>query len=110
MWGAGASKPYMQGLHFAFSVGAAVSPLSLEPFLTARRPTRNVTVVNATFSGTSAINTTVSTQSADPESKILYGFLIAAAIGCLSSFVFLVKFITMVKPGQNSYEVRRALF
>ncbi|XP_046554176.1 sodium-dependent glucose transporter 1A-like [Haliotis rubra] len=87
-------KPFMQALHFSFSLGATVAPFVLEPFLS---PEPVTDTANASFTTTNDPSFTTTTSSMTtmapprPESNIHYGFLIAAVLSGLSSFVFLIK-------------------
>ncbi|XP_071094703.1 sodium-dependent glucose transporter 1A-like [Haliotis cracherodii] len=99
-------KPFMQALHFSFSLGATVAPFVLEPFLS-QEPELGTT--NTSFTTTSdpsftttAFNMTTTIAPPRPESNIHYGFLIVAILAGLSSFVFLIKYFHEKNKGTSN--------
>ncbi|XP_071095723.1 sodium-dependent glucose transporter 1A-like [Haliotis cracherodii] len=99
-------KPFMQALHFSFSLGATVAPFVLEPFLS-QEPELGTT--NTSFTTTSdpsftttAFNMTTAISPPRPESNIHYGFLIVAILSGLSSFVFLIKYFHEKNKGTSN--------
>ncbi|XP_048253951.1 sodium-dependent glucose transporter 1A-like [Haliotis rufescens] len=102
-------KPFMQALHFSFSLGATVAPFVLEPFLS-QEPELDTTNTSFTTSdpsfNTTAFNMTTAIAPRRPESNIHYGFLIVAILAGLSSFVFLIKFF-LEKNKKGISSIRR---
>ncbi|XP_067667205.1 sodium-dependent glucose transporter 1A-like [Haliotis asinina] len=98
-------KPFMQALHFSFSLGATVAPFVLEPFLSLEPVTD---AANTSFTTTSSPSFTTTTSNMTtmapprPESNIHYGFLIAAVLSGLSSFVFLIKYFHEKNKGTGN--------
>ncbi|XP_046554203.1 sodium-dependent glucose transporter 1A-like [Haliotis rubra] len=99
-------KPFMQALHFSFSLGATVAPLILEPFLSPE-PVPDTTNTSFTTTGGPSFTTTTSNMTTmafpRPESNIHYGFLVVAILSGLSSFVFLIKYFHEKKKGKSFF-------
>ncbi|XP_046554204.1 sodium-dependent glucose transporter 1B-like [Haliotis rubra] len=90
-------KPFMQALHFSFSLGATLSPFVLEPFLSEELEETTWITANYTFTPTSTIyNTSTMAMTGTPaprtKSNIHYGFLIVAIPSGIFSFAFLIKY------------------
>ncbi|XP_046566540.1 LOW QUALITY PROTEIN: sodium-dependent glucose transporter 1A-like [Haliotis rubra] len=96
VWGV-ESKPYMQALHFSFSLGGIISPFVLEPFLAVRKYDDN----NATRSSVmESQNSSYEVQeyvNASSEhhlqTRIIWPFLMTGLLTILSSLPFLIVFL-----------------
>ncbi|XP_067660614.1 sodium-dependent glucose transporter 1A-like [Haliotis asinina] len=95
-------KPFMQALHFSFSLGATVAPFILEPFLSLE-PVPDAANTSFMTNDTSFTTTTTNMTSEahpKPDSNIHYGFLVVAFLSGLSSFVFLIKYFHEKNKGK----------
>ncbi|XP_067660604.1 sodium-dependent glucose transporter 1B-like [Haliotis asinina] len=102
-------KPFMQALHFSFSLGATLSPFVLEPFLSEELEETTWTTTNYTFPPTRTISNTsnmVMTETAAPRTKsnIHYGFLIVAIPSGIFSFAFLIKYFLERNKGTSDVQ------
>ncbi|XP_048254520.1 sodium-dependent glucose transporter 1A-like isoform X2 [Haliotis rufescens] len=96
-------KPFMQALHFSFSLGATIAPFVLEPFLS--QEPEQTTMITANYTSTTTITSGMnmtSTPAPRPESNIHYGFLIVAIPSGIVSFAFLIKFFHERNKGTSN--------
>lgn len=86
IWTHGLSNMYMQGMHFTWALGSAISPLVAEPFLS-RTLNQTVTV----FNQTTKVNET-SIKQVTTDSLILYPFSLCAFLHLVSCIILIVLY------------------
>ena len=86
IWSHGLSNMYMQGMHFTWALGSAISPLVAEPFLS---KTLNQTIT--VFNQTTKVNET-SIKQVTTDSLILYPFSLCAFLHLVSCIILIVLY------------------
>ncbi|XP_067661056.1 sodium-dependent glucose transporter 1C-like [Haliotis asinina] len=99
VWGV-ESKPYMQALHFLWSLGGIISPFVLEPFLAVRKDGDNNTTrssvmetQNRSYSVQEYVNASNISTEHHLQTRIIWPFLMTGLLTILSSVPFLIVFL-----------------
>ncbi|XP_048245907.1 sodium-dependent glucose transporter 1A-like [Haliotis rufescens] len=99
VWGV-ESKPYMQALHFLWSLGGIISPFVLEPFLALRKyGDDNITqslvmgTENSTYLVQDFVNASNISSNHQPKTRIIWPFLMTGILTILSSLPFFIVFL-----------------
>lgn len=96
IWGQGAA-PFMQTIHFGFSFGGILSPLTAEPFLAPKYCSEVSNTSMSTFATTTVTgnSTTQSTECKEKygDTHIHYAYAIAGAVSLSAAVPFLVLYL-----------------
>ncbi|XP_067662743.1 sodium-dependent glucose transporter 1C-like [Haliotis asinina] len=97
VWGV-ESKPYMQALHFLFSLGGIISPFVLHPFLAVRKLGYNNTTQltgtgNSSYQQQDYANASDIVSTHQQQTRIVWPFLMTGLLTILSSVPFLIVFL-----------------
>ncbi|XP_060569476.1 sodium-dependent glucose transporter 1-like [Ruditapes philippinarum] len=103
IWGRN-SAPFMQTIHFGFSFGGIISPLSAEPFLAPKscpsELVENITVTAFTTTELPVVNVTTGSEECEEvygETHIHYAYLIAGIVSLTATIPFLCLFLLSQK-------------
>ncbi|XP_067660327.1 sodium-dependent glucose transporter 1A-like [Haliotis asinina] len=99
VWGV-ESKPYMQALHFLWSLGGIISPFALHPYLAVRKFDVNSTTLttlteteNSSYQQQGYANASNIVSTQQQQTRIIWPFLMSGLLTILSSLPFLTVFL-----------------
>ena len=97
--------PFMHSIHFGFSIGGILSPLTAEPFLAQKNcktenPSQNIT--NTSISTTIPIPTTTEECKEYGETRVYWAYAIGGALMLSAAIPFLVLYCKSGRYSRNS--------